>query len=114
EGLEPFIFPRWFSHVKERYVDVSQEFINYFELYEKAESKQNRSYFFIDDSGDAEEIIHVTERQVRIKLKFLAEYLAVRRIHLSLCFDFMCMMDSLGAGAAFVPKDQDFKSDKYN
>lgn len=114
EGLEPFIFPRWFNHVKERYVDISQEFVNYFKLYEKAESKQNRSYFFIDDSGDAEEIIQVTERQVRIKLKFLAEYLAVRKIHLSLCFDFMCVTDSLGAGSAFVPKDQDFKCEKYN
>ncbi|SDH52417.1 hypothetical protein [Mucilaginibacter gossypii] len=114
EGLEPFIYPKWFTHVKERYVDVSQEFVNYFKLYEQASSKQKRSYYFIDDSGDTEEVIHVTERQVRIKLKFLNEYLAVRKMHLSLCFDFMIVTDEAGAGSAFIPKDEDFISNSFH
>lgn len=114
KGLEPFIYPKWFSHIKERYVDVSQEFVNYFKLYEKAASKQSRSYYFIDDLGDMEKVIHVTEWQVRIKLKFLVEYLAVRKMHLSLCFDFMCVTDTKGAGSAFIPKDDDFISDSFN
>ncbi len=114
EGLEPFIFPKWFSHVNERYVDISQEFVNYFKLYEKSDSKQNRSYWFIDDSGDVEEAISVSERQVRIKLKFMVEYLAVRKVHLSLCFDFMAMSDQAGAGIAFVAKDEDFVGESFN
>lgn len=114
KGLEPFIYPKWFTHVNERYVDVSQEFVNYFKLYESITSKQNRSYYFIDDVGDTEEVIHVTELQVLIKLKFLVEYLAVRKMHLSLCFDFMCVTDADGAGTAFIPKDEDFISDSFN
>lgn len=114
EGLEPFIYPKWFSHVYDRYVDVSQEFVNYFKLYEKATTKQNRSYYFIDDLGDAIEVLHVTERQVRIKQKFLAEYLAVRQMHLSLCFDFMVVTDAKGAGDGFVPKDEDFIGENFN
>lgn len=113
-GMEPFVFPRWFSHVKERYVDVSQEFVNYFKLYEKATSKQVRSYYFIDDSGDEEEAISVSDREVRIKLKFMVEYLAVRKIHLSLCFDFMVITDQACAGEAFVPKDEDFVGETFN
>ncbi len=114
DGLEPFIYPRWFAHVSESYVDVSQEFVNYFKLYEQANSKQNRCYYFVDDLGDTEEVINVTEQQVRIKLKFLVEYLAVRKVHLSMCFDFMCMTDIEGAGAAFVSKNDDFISDSSN
>jgi len=114
EGMEPFVFPRWFSHVKERYVDVSQEFVNYFKLYEKATSKQERHYYFIDESGEAEEVISVSEREVRIKLKFMVEYLAVRKIHLSLCFDFMVVTDKKSAGAAFVLKDEDFVGESFN
>jgi len=114
EGLEPFIYPKWFTHVKERYVDVSQEFVNYFKLYEKTTSKQKRNYYFIDDSGDAEEVINVSEREVRIKQKFMVEYLAVRKIHLSLCFDFMVVTDQVGAGAAYVEKDEDFVGETFN
>jgi hypothetical protein len=114
DGMEPFIYPKWFTHIKERYVDVSQEFVNYFKLYEKVTSKQKRSYYFIDDSGDEEVVINVSEREVRIKLKFMVEYLAVRKIHLSLCFDFMVMTDQASAGAAFVEKDEDFVGETFN
>lgn len=114
DDMEPFIFPKWFTHVKERYVDVSQEFVNYFKLYEKSASKQNRSYWFVDDSGDVEEVINVSEREVRIKLKYIVEYLAVRKVHLSLCFDFMVVTNKYEAGIAFIPKDEDFVSETYN
>lgn len=114
EGMEPFVYPKWFNHVKERYVDVSQEFVNYFKLYEKATSKQQRNYYFIDDSGDAEEVIKVSEREVRIKLKFMVEYLAVRKVHLSLCFDFMVVTDQEGSGGAFVAKDENFVNENNN
>ncbi|WP_414846725.1 hypothetical protein [Chryseobacterium sp. IT-36CA2] len=114
EGMEPFVFPKWFSHNRERYVDVSQEFVNYFNLYEKSSSKQIRSYFYIDDLGDEEEAISVKEREVKIKLKFVAEYLAVRKIHLSLCFDFMMITDKDGTGRSLVYKDQDFIGETFN
>ncbi|MBS1529177.1 MAG: hypothetical protein JSU01_02620, partial [Bacteroidetes bacterium] len=113
-GLEPFIYVKFFTHVDERYVDISEEFVNYFKLYEKGTSKQERSYYFIDDSGDSEEAIHIEPRHVRIKLKFLLEYIAVRKLHFSLCFDFMVVTDITGAGSAFVPKDEDFVSDTGN
>ncbi|KPE52948.1 hypothetical protein [Chryseobacterium indologenes] len=114
EGMEPFVYPKWFSHNKERYVDVSQEFVNYFNLFEKSISKKNRTYYYIDDSGDEEEAIIVREREVRIKLKFIVEYLAVRKIHLSLCFDFMLITDKDGEGNSFQSKDEDFVGEAFN
>ena len=114
KGLEPLIFPKRFSHTKERYVDISIEFINYFKLYEKAESKQSRIYYFIDDLGDMDEAIKVTERQVFFKLKYILEYLAVRKLHLSLCFDIMCMSTATEVGDAFIAKDEVFTGDSFN
>uniref|UniRef100_UPI00260AE6B4 hypothetical protein n=1 Tax=Chitinophaga sp. TaxID=1869181 RepID=UPI00260AE6B4 len=69
---------------------------------------------FIDEMGEAEEVIRVKERQVCIKLRLIVEYLAVRKMHLSLCFDFMCMTNFEGAGSAFVPKDEDFVGDSFH
>ena len=114
DGLEPFIYVKYFSHKSERYVDVSEEFVNYFKLYEKVVTKQDRDYYFIDDLGEMEHVIDISPERIRLKLKFLAEYLAVRKIHFSLCFDFMCLADIKGAGEAFVPKEVDYKSDTYN
>ncbi|MFD2904241.1 hypothetical protein [Sphingobacterium anhuiense] len=114
EGLEPFVFPKWFNHANERYVEVSQEFVNYFNLFEKANTKQDRTYYFIDEVGDEEEVIKVKEREVRIKLKFLTEYLAVRKIHISICFDIMLITDLKGTDITFTPKDQDFIGETFN
>src|SRR4051794_36820210 len=44
KGIEPFVFSKHFrfSDGHGSYVDVSEEFVLYFRLYEKVKSKQNR------------------------------------------------------------------------
>ncbi len=56
KGIEPFIFYKNFSfnYGRDSYVDISEEFILYFKLYEKIETKQNRKFYFIDDVGELE------------------------------------------------------------
>jgi len=44
----------------------------------------------------------------------MTEYLAVRKVHLSLCFDFMVVTNKQEAANAFAPKDIDFISDSFN
>jgi len=56
-GIEPFLFYRYFGHNGERYYDVSEDFVNYFKLYEKISTKQQRTYYFIDDIGHEEEVL---------------------------------------------------------
>ena len=91
KGIEPFIFIKHFSfeNQTDKYIDVSEEFILYFKLYEKQENKQNRKYYFIDEIGDLEEGIKIEKNKVSIKKKFLMEYISIRKMHLSICFDFM-------------------------
>lgn len=89
EHLEPVIFCKFFSHNKERYVDISEDFVNYFQLYEQLDNKQHRDYYFTDEMGELEHIIEVRATSVRIKWKFMLEFISIRRICLSIGFDFM-------------------------
>jgi len=91
KGIEPFFFWRSFNFNggHDKYIDVSEEFVLYFNLHEKSETKRNRKYFYIDELGDLEEVIEVTPSFVRVKLRYLMEYISVRKVHFSICFDFM-------------------------
>jgi hypothetical protein len=84
DGYEPFIFIKHFNFNNggEKYIDISEEFVLYFKLYEKAENKQNRKYYFIDELGDLDEVISVEPKRIRIKLKYLKEYIAVRKLYI--------------------------------
>lgn len=118
EGIEPFLFSKHFSYNggDESYIDISEEFILYFKLYEKGDSKQARKFFYIDDSGDLEEIIVIDKEGVRVKLKYLKEYLNVRKVTLSICFDFM-RLGELNAklnGIVYANKDFNGKNYFYN
>lgn len=115
DGYEPFIFIKHFNFNNggEKYVDISEEFVLYFKLYEKAENKQNRKYFFIDELGDLDEVINVEPNRIRIKLKYLKEYIAIRQLHFAVCFDFMRVgnIDVSENKIEFI--DNDFKGENY-
>ena len=115
DGYEPFIFIKHFNFNNggEKYVDISEEFVLYFKLYERAESKQNRKYFFIDELGDLDEVIKVEPNRIRIKLKYLKEYIAIRQLHFAVCFDFMRVgnIDISENKIEFI--DKDFKGENY-
>src|SRR5579862_2412941 len=40
KGLEPLLFDKYFSNNKERYFDISEDFVNYYKLYEKVQTKR--------------------------------------------------------------------------
>jgi hypothetical protein len=91
KSIEPFLFWRSFKFNDgyDKYIDLSEEFIFYFKLYEIAETKGERKYFYIDELGDLEEVVVVTPNLVKVKLRYLMEYISVRKVHFSICFDFM-------------------------
>jgi hypothetical protein len=95
EGLEPFLFFKSFSlpesHV--RYFDVSEGFILYFRLYEEGSDKQNRIFYYVDDYGELDEVIVIEPKQIKIKIKYLKEYITIREMNFVICFDFMRLLD---------------------
>lgn len=114
EGFEPFLFQKHFifSDGTDEYTDVSEDFVNYFKLYEKGYNKQNRSYYFIDDLGELIEVINITSQKVKVKYKFLKEYISIRKVHFSICYDFMRTDKINFLDFDITPIDENFKTDK--
>ncbi|HUC82971.1 MAG TPA: hypothetical protein VMR70_18830 [Flavisolibacter sp.] len=111
KGIEPFLFSRRFSHNREHYIDLSEEFVLYFHLYENGENKQKRTYYYVDDLGELEEVIRIVPGRVTVKFKYLMEYLSVRKMHFAILFDFMRLAPADQEG--FMPLDQDFQTEKH-
>ncbi len=114
--FEPFVFYKYFnfSGGQDRYVDISEDFIHYFKLYEKVKDKQNRTYSFIDDLGDLDEVIRITPNRVLLKKKYLLEYISIRKIHFAICFDFMRIHAGSLSDLEVQPIDEDFKTPLAN
>ena len=115
KGIEPFLFSKYFSFNNgyDSYVDISEEFILYFKLYEKIETKQNRKYLFIDSLGEFDEVIIVEPKKIKVKHKYLKEYISVRNVYFSICFDFMRLAKNNLNILNIDIIDKDFQTDYY-
>lgn len=83
DGIEPLIIHRHFNGIREKYFEVSEEFRHYHNLYE---DKKTRSFYVFDDSGDEEEVIKIEKNRAQIKLKFLKQFLAEKKMRLAILF----------------------------
>jgi hypothetical protein len=83
EGIEPLVIWRSFYGMKDGYCEISEEFRHYFNLYE---DKVNNKFIKIDDNGDDEDVILTSENEIKIKLRLIKEFLAVKKMHLALFF----------------------------
>jgi len=88
-GIEPVVYWRTFHGAKEDYYEISEEFRLYFDLFEDRKKTKNAKFIHIDDNGDENEVISINENEVKIKLKYLKEFLAAKKMHLAIYFEFM-------------------------
>lgn len=89
DGIEPLVYWRSFHGLKEDYCEIAEEFRLYFNLFEDHKSLKESKFIHIDDNGDEEEVVLINDSEVKAKLKFLKEFLAVKKMHLAIYFDFM-------------------------
>ncbi len=85
DGVEPLVIRRSFCGMKDGYCEISEEFRHYFNLYE---DKRNNKFLRIDDNGDDEDVILISENEIKIKIRLIKEFLAVKKMHLALFFSF--------------------------
>lgn len=85
EGVEPLVIWRSFHGMKDGYWEVSEEFRHYFNLYE---DHPHNKFVLIDDNGDDEDVILMSDDEIKIKLRLIKEFLAVKKMRLALFFDF--------------------------
>lgn len=114
-GLEPFLFYRNFPTLENRdsYIDVSEEFVLYWNLYEKGESKKDRKYCFIDDLGELIDVIVIKPDKVIVQLKYLKEYITIRDINFIVSYDFTCIVDEYPHEWNIVMKDEIKQTENY-
>jgi hypothetical protein len=81
--IEPILFFRDFYGIKPHFFDISEKFRHHFNLYQK----EDKNYYFLDSSGDENKVIEYNEKEIKVNIKFLFEYLKENELILSMGFD---------------------------
>lgn len=84
DGLEPLLLYRDFHGVRPAYMEVSEEFRLFHDLYHDTE---RRKYLKIDGNGDEHDIIIFQDSTVRIHLAAIKEFLAAKQAFLAIYID---------------------------
>ncbi|MDR0820620.1 MAG: hypothetical protein LBN19_03800 [Endomicrobium sp.] len=88
ESFEPLVYCREGFGRKDGYLELSEEFRLYHNLYEEYHSPDKKEYLYFDDNGDEETVAKIDNNQVLIKLKFLKDYISARGKNLFVYFIF--------------------------
>lgn len=112
EGIEPLVHWRHFPN-KEGYIEISEEFRFYFDLYEDRSNKDLIKFIIFHDDGEDECIAEITTYQAKIKIKYLKEYLSVRKMICALYFDLMRFSPKSFEELKIKEHDKEYKSDEY-
>jgi hypothetical protein len=84
DRLEPLVIHRNFNGICEDYAEVSEEFRLFHNL---CHDRKTNKYTKIDDAGNETEVIVIEPDKVRIRLKEIRQFLAVKEMHLAVFFD---------------------------
>jgi hypothetical protein len=84
-GIEPLIIDREFYGIRENYKEICEEFRLFHSLYHD----RKRDHFIkIDDAGNEDLVAIVEKNRIRIRLKEIRQFLAIKEMHLSIQFDY--------------------------
>ncbi len=84
ENIEPLVYLRFFNGVEKPIVELSQELIHYFDLFP---NYKDNKYTEIMGDGNEVDVIIFDENSVKIRLKHLKIYLAIKKSHLIIFLD---------------------------
>lgn len=83
-GIEPLVIDRVFHGMREDYQEISEEFRLFHGLYHDSKTDQ---YLKFDDDGNEIVVVIAEEDRIRIRVKEIRQFLAIRDMHLSVQFD---------------------------
>jgi len=83
-GVEPLVIGREFHGIRPNYLEISEEFRLFHDLYH--DRKEDR-YYKINDAGDEELVAIVEPNKIEIRLKEIRQFLAIKEMHLAIFFD---------------------------
>ncbi len=83
-GIEPLIIHRNFYGIRPSYPEICEEFRHFHRLYHDRNCDQ---YIKIDGNGEEKIVAVVEPRLVKIRLKEIRQFLAIKEMHLAIQFD---------------------------
>jgi len=83
-GVEPFILDRYFNGMLQDYQEISEEFRLFHNLYHDRNTDQ---YIKFDDAGNEHIVAVVKPGHIKVRLKEIKQFLAIREMHLAVFFD---------------------------
>ena len=84
-GVEPLIFDRNFHRLRDNYREISEEFRLFHNLYHDRKTNQ---YIKISEDGNEEIVAIVEPNHVRVRLKEIRQFLAIKEMYLAIQFIF--------------------------
>jgi hypothetical protein len=84
-GIEPLIFSRDFHGIRPDYKEINEEFRLFHRLFH--DTKEDK-YIKIDDNGVEEVVVVVEENRIKIRMKEIRQFLAIKEMHLAIQFDY--------------------------
>ena len=85
-GREPLVIKRSFGEMRDDYIEVSEEFRLFHNLYH---NRKTDEYIKIDDNGNEDTVILVKSDCIQIRLKEIRQFLAVKEMHLWIQYDYL-------------------------
>lgn len=83
-GIEPLVINRDFYKMRDDYSEISEEFRHFHNLYH---DRKTDKYIKIDDDGNAYTVAVVESDRVKIRLREIRQFLAIKEMYLSIQFD---------------------------
>ena len=86
KNVFPLLVKRHFYGIKKDYWEITEDIIYFFNLFEEGD-KNDKKFSYIDNNGDVEEVILISDTEVKIKNSFIKEYLYDKGLVLVQFFD---------------------------
>ncbi|MCL5772317.1 MAG: hypothetical protein M1479_08595 [Actinobacteria bacterium] len=113
DGIEPFIYYRCEFGTKPSYLELSEEFRLYYNLFEEYIDIFNKNYIYIDSNGDEEVVVQIKPGEVIIKLRFIKNYISVRDMCLVVFFEMMRFSEKTVSELNIQKKNKTIKGGYY-
>jgi hypothetical protein len=84
DGFQPLVYPRTFGKKKRSFIEVSEEFRLLYNLYPSPDGSKLSK---LHDNGMEEDVVLIGNESVKVKLRMLRQFLAVKDMHLAIFFE---------------------------
>ena len=89
--ITPLVIGRSFNGIRDDYVEIREEFRLFHNLYYDDRDDRFDCYVKLEENGE-EQIVAIVDREperVRIRLKEIRQFLAIKEMHLAIQFDYL-------------------------